>query len=106
MTSLGKFGAFPSSQLIGLHYDITYEVVPDLSNGSASPGLAGDAAEAQEKGQADVQFGQKRKKNKKGKGAAGGSTEVDVDGSKGKLGWNNILRPLRRQPLVDAVIGG
>lgn len=40
MTSLGKYGTFPTSELIGKHYDIAYEVVSPKSSETS------DAAEA------------------------------------------------------------
>jgi len=96
---LGKFGAFPAHQLLGLHYDITYEITPSPDSSSSSrlatPRTADEAGNGQAFGQAK---GKKRKRDKgkeKEEGAAGGRTN---------RGWRNVLRPLKRQPLVDAVI--
>lgn len=96
---MGKFGSFPSKLLLGRHYDVTYEIyhsptanLPESS--SSTPKSAGAAS-----------FGQGKGKNRKKKGGKG-----DEDGGRGAAvmsnpGWKNALRPLRRQPLLDAVVG-
>jgi tRNA (adenine-N(1)-)-methyltransferase non-catalytic subunit len=104
LVGLGKFGSFPASQLLGLHYDITYEITADPNaDESSRQGTPGGEEVSMERN-----FGQmkgKKRRNNKGKGK-------DVDGCEGgdgegkrNVGWRNILRPLKRQALVDAVIG-
>lgn len=93
LVQLGKYGAFPASQLIGLHYDITYEIVSSSGSGASTPqpqSLDFSTEETQSK------KGNKKNKNK-------GKDTAAV--SKNNPGWNNILRPLKRQLVVDAVIG-
>lgn len=126
LVQLGKFGAFPASELLGLHYDITYEIHPSGPSSASRPQtptpVENDNVAADEEGEGNGigigigignqsgstsastgLFGQmKGKKNKKGKGKDGSSG----NGVKSNPGWNNILRPLKRQPIVDAVIGG
>lgn len=101
LVQLGKFGGFPCSDLIGLHYDITYEIVPsgESSTGNAAPRVEEDGFVN------DAKFGQgKGKKHKRQKQQASGAGVVQ-GGEKTNPGWRNTLRPLKRQPLVDAVIG-
>jgi len=100
LVQLGKFGAFPARHLLGLHYDITYEITPssDAASGSRhpTPTIGEDSANG-------VAFGQvKGKKRKKDKGPGKGE---DGDVYRTNPGWRNSLRPLKRQPLVDAVVG-
>ncbi|WWC92299.1 uncharacterized protein L201_007253 [Kwoniella dendrophila CBS 6074] len=90
LIQLGKYGSFPASQLIGLHYDITYEIIggggPSGSGSGSSTPLPFIAPEDQGK----------KGNNKKGKGK-----END---NKSNPGWKNVLRPLKRQNIVDFVI--
>lgn len=89
LVQLGKFGAFPAKYLVGLHYDITYEIVPNPD----APATA-DVTETEE----EAVFGQaKGKKNKKKGGKKGGKGDAP--------GFKNMLRPLRPRGMVDAVIG-
>ncbi|ORY20867.1 Gcd10p family-domain-containing protein [Naematelia encephala] len=98
LVNLGKFGSFPAEKLIGLHYDITYEIITDTSLSEGVP--AGDEEEEEEQGERS--FGQgprnKKKKNNKGKGTPG------EGGEKTAAGWRNVLRPLKRRAVLDAVI--
>jgi tRNA (adenine-N(1)-)-methyltransferase non-catalytic subunit len=113
LVQLGKFGSFPSSQLLGLHYDITYEIAPSSEPGgggessSPAPGITtGEEETVGRSERSERSFGQA--KGKKRKNNAGKGKDVDAEtGGDGKVnpGWKNLLRPLRRQPLVDAVIG-
>lgn len=100
---LGKFGAFPSSHLLGLHYDITYEIIPDpTSTGSSGSG-------GQESEQAQRGFGQgQSKKNKKQKKGGLGNVDAEAGPSgafKSHPGWGYTVRPLKRQAVGDAIIG-
>lgn len=99
---LGKFGAFPASQLLGLHYDITYEITGSLSTPTSSRLATPSAADEAGTGPAFGQPMGKRRKKDKGKGK--GKDETG-EGGRTNPGWRNSLRPLKRQPLVDAVIG-
>lgn len=116
MVQLGKFGAFPSHLLLGLHYDITYEIYPDPQGGPVR-----STAASTDRGGSSTAFGQARgKKSKKGKtkegddeedSAAAGATGIK-GGKKGagdvrsNPGWNNLLRPQKRENIVEAVVGG
>lgn len=53
-----------------------------------------------EQNDGDAQFGQGKSKKQKKQGKAGAA-----DAAKNNPGWSNILRPLKRRPIVDAVIG-
>ena len=101
MVQLGKFGAFPAHQLLGLHYDITYEITPSSSSTSSSPPATPPAADPTPSGPVFGQLKGKKRKKEKGKGK-----DDNPEGGRTNPGWRNILRPLKRQPLVDAVIGG
>lgn len=96
LIQLGKFGAFPAKELLGLHYDITYEIATDsetaASTSRATPiaGIEFDAPASD--------FGQAKSKRKKGKGDKG-------EAARNNPGWSNILRPLKQRPILDAVIG-
>jgi tRNA (adenine-N(1)-)-methyltransferase non-catalytic subunit len=111
LVQLGKFGSFPSSQLLGLHYDITYEISPSETSGggegsSPAPGTTAGGGGEETFQQSERGFGQA--KGKKRKKNAGKGKDVSAEaGGEGKVnpGWQNLLRPLRRQPLVDAVMG-
>lgn len=97
LIQLGKFGAFPAKELLGLHYDITYEIAPDAST-AASTSHATPTGEAEFDAPAS-DFGQAKSKRKKNKGEKGeGATSNNP-------GWKNILRPLKTRPILDAVIG-
>lgn len=100
LVQLGKFGSFPSKLLLGRHYDVTYEIYqsPNASLPEASSSSTKNASAA-------ASFGQGKGKNRKKKGGKG-----DEDGGRGagvmsNPGWKNALRPLRRQALLDAVVG-
>ncbi|BEI96979.1 hypothetical protein CcaverHIS631_0205680 [Cutaneotrichosporon cavernicola] len=88
LVQLGKFGAFPAKYLVGLHYDITYEIVPNPDAPAAT-----DVADVME----EAVFGQaKGKKSKKKGGKKAGKQDTP--------GFKNMLRPLRPRGMVDAVI--
>ena len=94
LLQLGKYGAVPASQLLGLHYDITYEIAPSTDRSrpvTPAEGINGEA-------DAPLQQG-KSKKSRKEKGKA----KENVPHS--HPGWSNVLRPLKRQPIVEAVLG-
>lgn len=93
LIQLGKYGAFPASQLIGLHYDITYEIVSSSGSGASTP----------QPGSLDLSTDETQ--NKKGNKKSGNKGKEIAAISKNNPGWNNILKPLKRQPVVDAVIG-
>ncbi|KIR43678.1 tRNA (adenine(58)-N(1))-methyltransferase non-catalytic subunit TRM6 [Cryptococcus deuterogattii 99/473] len=92
LIQLGKYGAFPASQLIGLHYDITYEIVSSSGSGASTP----------QPGSLDLSTDETQ--NKKGNKKSGNKGKEIAAISKNNPGWNNILKPLKRQPVVDAVI--
>lgn len=102
LVQLGKFGAFPASLLLGLHFDVTYEIVTPPSDGDSTRNTPVPVDWAEE-GQGPA-FGQARgkkgKKDKKGKGKGQGE-----DGVKTNPGWRNTIRPLQRQEVMEAVIG-
>ena len=94
LTSLGKYGSFPTKELIGKHYDITYEVVSPKSSATmdaAEAAILLDEDTPAAEGEAnltdkDPRKGKKAGKKEKGKNpAAGSSTE----------GAGNILVPQR-----------
>ena len=115
LVHLGKFGAFPASELLNLHYDITYEIVPGppstngAGNAERTEGAETDRGhgELDDAAAAESTFGQKKgKRRKKGRGKdASGGNEGAV-GFKTNPGWNKVLRPFKSMPLVDAIIGG
>ncbi|WVR08531.1 hypothetical protein IAU60_005586 [Kwoniella sp. DSM 27419] len=92
LVHLGKYGSFPAAQLLGLHYDITYEIIaagPSSVAGSSAPTpVASTSAE------------EEATSGKKGKGKGKGKDS----GANNSLAWRNVLRPLRRPPIVEAVI--
>ena len=94
MVQLGKFGAFPAKQLLGRHYDVTYEIYQSAS--AVIPEASSSASAA-------ASFGQG--KGKKKKATAGGGK----NGGKGNVmsnpGWKNALKPLKERALIDAVVG-
>jgi len=94
LVQLGKFGAFPAKQLLGRHYDVTYEIYQSAS--AVIPEASSSASAA-------ASFGQG--KGKKKKATAGGGK----NGGKGNVmsnpGWKNALKPLKERALIDAVVG-
>ncbi|WVF68178.1 hypothetical protein IAT40_002943 [Kwoniella sp. CBS 6097] len=102
---LGKYGSFPSSQLLGLHYDITYEIIAGPSNTSnANPqSLPGSGASTPTPAPATPAGEESAPQSKKGKGKNKDSGGLG-NAAANQLAWRNVLRPLRRQPIVDAVI--
>ncbi|KAK8850545.1 hypothetical protein IAR55_004463 [Kwoniella newhampshirensis] len=104
LIQLGKYGAFPSTQLIGLHYDITYEIIASPST-AASASSSTSAAASLGPDEDDIAETQSQSQGKKGgkknKGKGRDNAEISM---KNNVGWKNVLRPLKKQPLVDAVI--
>ncbi|OCF43283.1 tRNA (adenine-N(1)-)-methyltransferase non-catalytic subunit TRM6 [Kwoniella heveanensis CBS 569] len=104
---LGKYGSFPSSQLLGLHYDITYEIIAGPSTSTSAPtstGAGQDQAQILPGSGASTPIApgeESVSQNKKGKGKNKDQGGVSAAN---QLAWRNVLRPLRRQPIVDAVI--
>lgn len=100
LVQLGKFGSFPSKLLLGRHYDVTYEIYqsPTATIPEDSPSAAGKQVAA-------ASFGQGKGKNRKKKAGKGGEDGGRGAGVMSNPGWKNALRPLRRQPLIDAVVG-
>jgi len=94
LIQLGKFGAFPARELLGLPYDIEYELVN--RDGGASTTLATPDENGEGENPA---FGQARGKKNKRKGKDG------AEGVKQNPGWRNVLRPMKRRAVLDAVIG-
>jgi tRNA (adenine-N(1)-)-methyltransferase non-catalytic subunit len=92
---LGKFGAFPAKQLLGRHYDVTYEIYQSAT--AVVPEASSSASAA-------ASFGQGKGKKKKATGGGGGK-----NGGKGNVmsnpGWKNALKPLKERALIDAVVG-
>ncbi|WWD20728.1 hypothetical protein CI109_105204 [Kwoniella shandongensis] len=108
LIQLGKYGAFPCAQLIGLHYDITYEIIASLPSGVASTSASASALASasvsvgpEEEEDETPAKSQGKKGGKKNKGKGKDNSEYLL---KNNVGWKNVLRPLKRQPLVDAVI--
>ena len=100
LIQLGKYGAFPSKQLLGLHYDITYEIT--TSSETAAESAIGETFANETSGNQPA-FGQsrgKKRKSKKGQSLNQGSETVRTN-----PGWRSVLRPLKRQPLVNAILG-
>ncbi|WWC72581.1 uncharacterized protein I206_106543 [Kwoniella pini CBS 10737] len=95
LIQLGKYGSFPSSQLIDLHYDITYEIIGGSFTSSSS------SSSSTSRNSTPLPFLNEEINNKKDKKGKGKSKEND---SKSNPGWKNILRPLKRQNVVEAVI--
>jgi tRNA (adenine-N(1)-)-methyltransferase non-catalytic subunit len=93
LTSLGKYGTFPTSELIGKQYDITYEVVSpkssETSDAAEAAMLLDEATPVPEGDKTQVESGKKGKKaGKKEKGRnAVASTSTE--------GAGNILVPRR-----------
>jgi tRNA (adenine-N(1)-)-methyltransferase non-catalytic subunit len=96
LVQLGKFGAFPAKQLLGRHYDVTYEIYQ--SSATIVPEASSSATAA-------ASFGQGKGKKKKAGGGSGGGK----NGGKGNVmsnpGWKNALKPLKERALIDAVVG-
>lgn len=117
MVQLGKFGAFPAKLLLGLHYDITYEITPDPSYIPTGGAIGKHGARAETAAQTTGRimadrggqtggngFGQaKGKKSKKGQDKGGNG--LSEGGFKSNPGWGNVLRPLKRENVVDAIVG-
>ena len=114
LVNLGKFGSFPASLLLGLHFDITYEIYVDTSAPAPSAILAKHGARAEtaaqtagrimtDRGEGPSAFGQAKGK----KAAKKGKEREAIAGGlyKGNPGWRNLLRPLKRSDVVDAVVG-
>ncbi|WVQ95674.1 hypothetical protein IAU59_002772 [Kwoniella sp. CBS 9459] len=113
---LGKYGSFPSSQLLGLHYDITYEIIAGPSNANANvnnisnasvlgtsiPGSGASTPAPEDAGTGPESASQTQTKKGKGKNKESGGGSANAAAN--QLAWRNVLRPLRRQPIVDAVI--
>ena len=105
LLNLGKFGAFPCKELLGLHYDITYELYsttpdPDDDGFGGRPG--GSAGSSNMPNQFGQGKGKKTNKQKKADAAAAAEQDGRV---KSNPGWAFALRPLRRPTVADAVIG-
>ncbi|WRT70709.1 uncharacterized protein IL334_007707 [Kwoniella shivajii] len=97
LIQIGKYGSFPSTQLLGLHYDITYEIISGSSSSNANSPLPETETEETQEASGSGSGGKGIKNNsKKGKGK-----END---QKTNPGWKNVLRPLKRQSVVDAVV--
>ena len=94
LVQLGKFGAFPARQLLGRHYDVTYEIYQSAT--AVVPEASSSASAA-------ASFGQGKGKKKKATGGGG------KNGGKGNVmsnpGWKNALKPLKERALIDAVVG-
>ncbi|WVQ70752.1 hypothetical protein IAR50_000274 [Cryptococcus sp. DSM 104548] len=97
LVQLGKYGSFPATELIGLHYDITYEIVAGSGSGSGSGAPAVDESATEE----PAGEGSEKKKGKKQKKVWKGK-EVAV--SKSNPGWNNVLRPMKPARLADVIV--
>ncbi|KAL7422886.1 tRNA (adenine(58)-N(1))-methyltransferase non-catalytic subunit trm6 [Cryptotrichosporon argae] len=103
LVQLGKFGAFPMSQLIGLHYDVTYEIVPGPNAGSDAEVERTDEESMNEAPGAGPDGNGKKKKAKgKGKGRDRGDVQEGRDGK--HAGWKNVLRPLKQREVLEAVV--
>lgn len=91
-TSIGKYGAFPTSKLIGKPFDITYEIVTpsQAQSRTATPGV--DSVDSGRESEAPITNG-------KGKGKNGRRTVAeDVAG--------NELRPMKRQRMEELGASG
>lgn len=91
-TSIGKYGAFPTSKLIGKPFDITYEIVTpsQAQSRTATPGV--DPVDSGRESEAPITNG-------KGKGKNGRRTVAeDVAG--------NELRPMKRQRMEELGASG
>lgn len=97
MVKLGKFGVFPCSELLGLHYDITYEIVG--LNAEASSSRTRNETDTHEA--SDARFGQIRGKKKRKQTGPG----RDADRSDDEPASRSVLRPLKRPPIIEAVVG-
>ncbi|WVO17302.1 tRNA (adenine(58)-N(1))-methyltransferase non-catalytic subunit TRM6 [Cryptococcus depauperatus] len=100
LVQLGKYGSFPASQLFSLYYDITYEIVADSNDSGASTPQpqASEFVNEEDTVALDGDRGQKGGKKKRGR------RKDNVFAPKDSLGWKNVLRPLKRQAVADAVI--
>jgi tRNA (adenine-N(1)-)-methyltransferase non-catalytic subunit len=92
---LGKFGSFPASELLGLHYDITYEIYPDPSK--PLPDKSNKTSGGDD-GAASASYGQGKSKKQKKQAAKEG-------GVRSNPGWSYLLRPLKRAAVADLIIG-
>lgn len=116
LVQLGKYGSFPSWELIGLHYDITYEIAKHPEGTIKPPERAVTALEDPTAPAPSAAFGQKlgkkaakksKKNNKKEEGEQGQASWVEGGDEKFRSNpaWQNYLRPLKRRPVVEAVLG-
>jgi tRNA (adenine-N(1)-)-methyltransferase non-catalytic subunit len=92
LVQLGKFGAFPAKQLLGRHYDVTYEIYQSAT--AVVPEASSSASAA-------ASFGQGKGKKKKATGGGGGGKGNVMSNP----GWKNALKPLKERALIDAVVG-
>ncbi|ODN83027.1 hypothetical protein L202_01253 [Cryptococcus amylolentus CBS 6039] len=97
LVQLGKYGSFPATELIGLHYDITYEIIPGSGSKAGTPAV--DEPVAEEPAAAE---GSEKKKGKKEKKKVWKGKEVVVPRS--NPGWSNILRPMKPARLADVIV--
>ncbi|KAK1923132.1 putative eukaryotic translation initiation factor 3 62 kDa subunit [Papiliotrema laurentii] len=115
LVQLGKYGSFPSWELIGLHYDITYEIAKHPEGTIKPPERAVTALEDPTAPAPSAAFGQKlgkkaakksKKNNKKEEGEQGQASWVEGGDEKFRSNpaWQNYLRPLKRRPVVEAVL--
>ena len=104
LIQLGKYGSFPAWNLLGKHYDITYEI-SKTADGEAYP-IPPEYAPREVQGK--VPFGQRlseKKLKKLAQGGGKGSKKGGEDAAKTQPGWNAYLRPLKRRAVAEAIIG-
>jgi tRNA (adenine-N(1)-)-methyltransferase non-catalytic subunit len=109
LIQLGKYGSFPAWNLLGKHYDITYEIAK-TADGEAQPA---PPEYAPREVQGKVPFGQRlsekklKKMNQGGKGLKNeaGQSSTNEEKAKTQPGWNTYLRPLKKRAVAEAIIG-
>lgn len=107
LVQLGKYGAFPAQQLLGLHYDITYEIAQ-----KSEEDIEETAAEELPLPHASkVPFGQRlsektlKKMKKSQKKGSESKAQAQAEKQKSNPGWSMCLQPLKRRAIVDAIVG-
>ena len=107
LVSLGKYGGFPAQQLLGLHYDITYEITQRTDEDIEENG----AEELPLPHASKVPFGQRlsektlKKMKKSQKKGSESKAQAQAEKQKSNPGWSMCLQPLKKRAIVDAIVG-
>lgn len=106
IVSIGKYGSFPTSQLIGKHFDVTYEIVSKETGASSRimmPNGGSSAAAMDVDEDEDTETGTDNAKSD-GKKAKGKGSKIGLNNRKVLQHDNvldNILRPMKRARMEE-----